>query len=315
MFQSGVFMFKQTLLLSVLCASIGLNADRVTWNQVPEGEVLLMSDARWHQLSSKEKDIMLQIVNNHINPAMQSLKDDVVAYNHLVSLYDLLGLAVKSYHQTFIFFLFSQGISLTDESIKSLLDNSYSYLTMAFEFGLSINHRFASGDSLLHYAVHQKRWSIVASLVKAGVDTSFIDGNGKTAFEYVTIDDMDWEFYCYHVAAFGWSPNHRLASGDSLLHCAVHQKQWDSVVLLLKAGADASVVDGKGKTAFEYITYDDMDCWYFRNNAHVLSQYLTLAQRAYLTSTPSILNRDNIAAVIALGIMGLVVYSAYTNIK
>lgn len=269
-------MFKKSLLVSALFFATALDAGAVTWNQVPESEAVLIRDPRWHQLSSKEKEIMLHVVNNQTDLAVQSLKDNAAAYNNLTSLYDLLGLAIRNYQTTLVFFLFSQGIYLTDETIKLLCDHSsygsQNLLTMAFDFGLSSNYCFANGDNLLQYVIKNKQRDIVFVLLKVGADISAIDSNG-----------------------------------DSLLHLAVKNKQWYITSLLIKAGVDTSILDSNGKMAFDYVSREDMG-WEFHDCLSSYYDQLSMTQKMHLMT---IVNNRDIETLFGFGCIGLCIYLAY----
>ncbi|MCX5923846.1 MAG: hypothetical protein NTZ68_00255 [Candidatus Dependentiae bacterium] len=176
----------------VACGSF--QAKPVTWNVMPETESALIQDSRWHQLSSKEKSVMLEVVNNDYNKSKlaQLLQDDVVTYQKLSSLYDLLALAVKNNNETFLFFLLSQGSKVTDLAINAAYDVQ---IEKFLEFGLSPNHKLSNGDTMLINAMKAKNWNVARALLYANADLSLTDSMGKKAFDYVTMKDID--NYCF----------------------------------------------------------------------------------------------------------------------
>ncbi|HSW75624.1 MAG TPA: ankyrin repeat domain-containing protein [Candidatus Saccharimonadales bacterium] len=189
----GFKISRYAIVSMIACAS--LQADQVTWNVMPETQSVLIQDARWHQLSSKEKSIMLEIVATNIygqkNTAAQLLQDDDIATQKLSSLYDLLAFAVKNNNKTLLFFLLSHGVNVTDQAVNALSEYQ---MEKFFEFGLSPNHRLSNGDTLLINAMKHKKWDIARALLKAQAEVTLTDASGKKAFDYVTMSDINWHF-------------------------------------------------------------------------------------------------------------------------
>lgn len=169
------------------------SAEPAGWNVMPENESELIQDSRWHQLSDTEKTAMLSILAGSSNglQALELLAKDLKTYQKLSGLYDLLAIAVKNHQETLLFFLLSQGVKITDRAINSAYETHF--ITF-LEFGLSPDYTLANGDTLLVNAVKGKKWGVAKLLLEAQADVMVKDAAGKTAFEYVTLSDINWYF-------------------------------------------------------------------------------------------------------------------------
>lgn len=275
-------------LFALIVTTITINATP-TWNAMPTTPAVLVSDARWHELSPKEQSIMLHILDGTAaDIIVKELSENITAYKKISGLYDLLAIAINKNSNAFLFFLLSQGVAITDQAIfeSYKIENAY-ILSKLFKFGLNPNHKLSNGDTLFIDAIKNNRIEVIRLLLdQEAIDTSLVDATDKTAFDYITINTFDYGYQTYKFIEIGLNPNHVLSNGDRLLLAAIKHSRFDIAEALLSAGADISIVNSNDKTVFHYVAIDDFaDAYGYYYYPSIYKHLSTLQKSLYAIAT------------------------------
>jgi ankyrin repeat protein len=183
----------------------------------------------------------------------------------------------------------SENIDQVDSYRRILLHTAASYKSLRaakalIEFNALINVKDKNGNTPLHLAVAQNCKEVVNLLLSCGVDVQICDNKGETALHLantnadvvrglanaganVTILDVD-----------EWSPLHA-----AVRFASFELKYKDTIEVLIRKGADITLVDGNGKTArqlarergmFEYISRGRLSFYAHRSLEHNQSELL-----------------------------------------
>lgn len=149
---------------------------------------------------------------------------------------------------------------------------------LLLDYGANINHQTQCGHTALHIAARDNRLITVHILLLKGAKKNCVNNKGQTplhvAFwnktlirrladeESVNIPDKnglsplmyysDSPDIMAILCEKGADVNYQTPQGSTPLHHAVLNKHTDSVRLLLKHGADRTIRDEEGKTAYDY---------------------------------------------------------------
>ena len=112
--------------------------------------------------------------------------------------------------------------------------------------GIDISvHNRIEGETALHIAVRNNKYQIVKAFVDANVNLDIVDQKGNTAVmvctEHGGIQNM--------LINNGCSVNNVNNRGDTLLHIAVRNQDYNLAIKLLQGGCDASLVNNAGESA------------------------------------------------------------------
>ena len=114
-------------------------------------------------------------------------------------------------------------LSLIKKTIRQELNN-----------GFDINSKYLKGKTLGHYVVKYNITGLFIYLAKCGLNLNICDDNYDTPLHLAVDINLAGEFEA------------------TPLHVAVSEGHYDIVKLLLKSGADISLVDERNQSALDY---------------------------------------------------------------
>jgi ankyrin repeat protein len=122
-----------------------------------------------------------------------------------------------------------------------------------------------TSDSAVRIAARQGHFDVLAALIKAGGDSTYL--GTPLPFDIVegaisanADKKIDWEALLDKTETLGLSIKSESADQRTLLHVAASQGQMDLVDILLKRGLNPEKIDKKGVLPFMYLVY-----WYAGN--------------------------------------------------
>lgn len=137
-----------------------------------------------------------------------------------------------------------KGESALHYSIKS--KNKNTMITL-LKNGIDTN-LYSNNGTALHYAVHD--YDVFVDLILFGVDAGLKDQHGRTVFhELSKTSSEEKESIIRLVCQHNVDINEKDNEGNTALHLAASHQQYDTMKLLIKYGADESVLNNAGLKA------------------------------------------------------------------
>lgn len=134
--------------------------------------------------------------------------------------------------------------------------------------GADCNARNNKGITRLHLALQRLDSEMVQLLVHSNADLTIIDPDGRSLLHYATSNPLTTLSFLLESPALKGLINHRDNKGYTALHLAVYNYCRDRVPLLLKAGADPSLLTNSGESllhlaaARKSYSIDELLIWY-----------------------------------------------------
>ncbi|HSW76009.1 MAG TPA: hypothetical protein VLG50_03130 [Candidatus Saccharimonadales bacterium] len=163
-----------------------------------------VQDARWQQLTQFEQSIFLDLTQGKFGKVLYDMQYDISAYSKLAGMYDLLWITLTTApysstdnQKTFILFLLSQGVVISDKSVTFVTHTWDSwYIEKFLEFGFNPNYTLANGDTLLISLVKNQDINVelVGLLIQAGASPLIKDASEKNVYDYcpLVFDKKQW---------------------------------------------------------------------------------------------------------------------------
>lgn len=134
---------------------------------------------------------------------------------------------------------------------SSACSGNYEGVVSILELGVDSNSQDESGNTALMFASEGGYAEIAELLLESGANSNLKDRDGNTALLYASLGGHI-EVVELLLERGVTNPNVQNKDGETPLMLACYERHTDTVKLLLKAGADPSIQNDCGDTAFEF---------------------------------------------------------------
>lgn len=172
----------------------------------------------------------------------------------------------------------SRGINTEFKSgqtflLKAVTAGNIDIVSLLIDQGANVNYQDSLGNTALSYASRENIIEIVSLLINKGAKVDMQDNSGNTPLSLA----LTYNYRCnMEVAEFliknGANINNQDKNGYTPLINAVIQKKQENVNLLMDKGANISIVNNNGVTAYDIAALNKFYYLMVLINPHMMSQ-------------------------------------------